>query len=75
MNRVASLYQKKGMPEYGVKVNLHGSDCWGDWTIVGELRPYKQLPFKKSPPHRFVDTEGKQIKFVEHWSPIHEEKQ
>ncbi|MFO4711722.1 hypothetical protein V5H05_09235 [Vibrio cholerae] len=75
MNRVASLHQKKGMPEYGVKVNLHGSDWLGNWTIVGELRPYKQLPFKKSPPHRFVDAEGKQIKFVEHWSPIHEEKQ
>lgn len=74
MNRVASLYQRKGMPEYGKKVNLHGFDCWGEWTLIGELKPYKQLPFKRSPPHRFVDKEGSQVKHVSFWSELKEEK-
>lgn len=74
MNRVTSMRQKKDMPEYGVKVNLHGSDCLGDWTMVGELKPYKQPPFKNAPPHRFVDSKGNRVKFVEYWSDVLEEK-
>ena len=68
MNRVHSLRQEKDMPEYGVKVNLHGSDWLGDWCVEGELRAYKGKPFKNAPPHRFVNERGEQIKYVEFWS-------
>lgn len=64
------MHQKKGMPEYGVKVNLHGSDYLGDWAMTGELKPYNKPPFKNAPPHRFVDSKGSQVKFVEYWSEI-----
>ena len=68
MNKVVSLHQKKGMPEYGVTVYVHGSACWGDWKVEAQLKPYKGMPYKKAPPHRFVNNKGEQIKHVEFWT-------
>lgn len=66
--KVNQLKQKKNMPEYGVPVYVYGTDCFGWWRRKGELRPYIKPPFKNSPPHRFVDNAGIQIKHVEAWS-------
>lgn len=70
-NRIAGLKQKKGMPEYGKLVCVHGTHCWGDWKSKARLIPYKIPPFKNGPVHRFVSEKtGGPIKFVEGWSEI-----
>ncbi|AUR98263.1 hypothetical protein NVP1248O_49 [Vibrio phage 1.248.O._10N.261.54.F1] len=69
-NKITNIHQKKGMPEYGKKVMLYGSDCFGEWKVKGELKPFKKPPHKKSPIHRFVSEKGDRIHYVEFWSDL-----
>lgn len=64
---MVNMMDKTSLPEYGVWVWCHGSDCWGDWKVKGKLIPFS-LPHKRSLPHRFVNENSERIHFVESWS-------
>lgn len=66
-NRV-NMRDKTTLPNVDEVVTLHGSDCFGDWSVDGYLKNFKSPPHKKSLPYRFVNTKGERIHYVEAWS-------
>lgn len=64
-------------PPADQKLDLHGSDAFGNWTVIGFRRNYKckqhfRTLAEKTPTgtlyYRFLSESGEPIRHVEYWS-------